>query len=111
MSFKTQLGKSDFIVICFEPKAGNEIASILEVVGPHIVHSASKTGVDKTDWCIKNMLKGSFQVLHDSLARRSGYSSIAGSNVLDQCTSGQVLRKIDLYSVKFFIRSSKKCRC
>ena len=47
----------------------------------HIIHSAFKTGVEKADWCIKNTLKGSFQILHDTPARRSDYSSITGSDI------------------------------
>ena len=49
--------------------------------GLHIIHSAFKTGVEKTDWCIKNTLKGSFQIMHDTPARRSDYPSITGSDI------------------------------
>ena len=47
----------------------------------YTIHGAFKTGVEKTDWCIKNTLKGSFQILHDTPARRSNYSSITGSDI------------------------------
>ena len=48
--------------------------------GLHIIHDAFKTGVEKTEWCIKNALKGSFQILHDTPAR-SDCSSIPGSDI------------------------------
>ena len=51
------------------------------VCGLHLNHGALKTGIEKTDWDIKKIMKGSFHVLHDTPARRSDYSSVTGSNV------------------------------
>ena len=47
----------------------------------HTIHGAFKTGVESTDWEIKKPFKGCFTLLHDSPARRSDYTSIAGSTV------------------------------
>ena len=44
--------------------------------GLHIVHGAFQTGVKKTDWTMKETLKGSHKVLHDTPARRADYISI-----------------------------------
>ena len=42
----------------------------------HIVHGAFQTGVRKTDWTIKETLKGSHKVHHDTLACCADYISI-----------------------------------
>ena len=39
-----------------------------------------KTGAEKTGWNVKVLLKGSFQILHDTPARREDYEKVAGSN-------------------------------
>ena len=49
--------------------------------GLHIIHGAFKTGAEKTDWNIKQTMKGAFQMFHDSPARREDYESITGSTV------------------------------
>ena len=45
----------------------------------HIVHGAFKSGAGSTDWNLKATLKGAFQFLHDTPARREDYTSITGS--------------------------------
>ena len=39
--------------------------------GLHVVHGAFKCGTESTDWNIKETLKGSHELLHDTLARRA----------------------------------------
>ena len=45
------------------------------------VHGAFKCGFQNTDWEMKNLLKGSYQLLHDSPARRDDFTSITKSSV------------------------------
>ena len=54
----------------------SELAIDVGSCGLHIIHGAFKTGVECIDWLIKNTLKESFQVLHDTPARRSDYISV-----------------------------------
>ena len=46
----------------------------------HIVHGAFKSGFESTDWEMKKVLKGCYQILHDSPARRADYITITKSN-------------------------------
>ena len=46
----------------------------------HIVHGAFKSGFESTDWGMKKLLKGCYQILHDSPARRADYITITKSN-------------------------------
>ena len=46
----------------------------------HIVHGAFKSGFESTDWEMKKVLKGCYQILHDSPARRVDYITITKSN-------------------------------
>ena len=39
--------------------------------GLHVMHGAFKCSIESTDWNIKETLKGSHQLLHDTLARRA----------------------------------------
>lgn len=47
----------------------------------HVVHGAVKTVCEKTDWGLKSLIKGVFQLLKDSLSRRQDYISITGSSL------------------------------
>ena len=47
----------------------------------HISHGAFKTGSEKSGWEIKPVLKGSFQFLHDTPARREDFISVTGCSV------------------------------
>ena len=44
------------------------------------MHSAFKCGIESTDWNIKETLKGSHQLLHDTPARRADYASVTQSS-------------------------------
>ena len=46
----------------------------------HVVHGAFKCGIERTDWNIKETLKGSHQLLHDTPARRVDYVSVTQSS-------------------------------
>ena len=47
--------------------------------GPHTVHGALKCGAQSTGWKLKEILSGSYQILHDSPARRDDYQSFTDS--------------------------------
>ena len=49
--------------------------------GLHILHGAFKSGIEATDWGIKATMKGCFQLLHDSPARRADFVSVTGSEL------------------------------
>ena len=46
----------------------------------HIVHGSFKTGAEKTGWNLRALFKDSFQILHDTRARREDYKKVTGSN-------------------------------
>ncbi|KAK7866216.1 hypothetical protein R5R35_004043 [Gryllus longicercus] len=45
----------------------------------HVVHNAFKTGMSKTSWEIVPFLRSSYNLFHDSPARRALYTEITGS--------------------------------
>ena len=45
-----------------------------------VIHGAFKTGAESTNWELKNILKGAFNLLHDSPARRDEFISLTGSD-------------------------------
>lgn len=45
----------------------------------HTVHNAFKRGAESTDWKLKELMRGCFQLLHDSPARREDFVSITGA--------------------------------
>ena len=47
--------------------------------GLHIIHCAFKTGMTKTNWNVDQTLRGSYQLLHDTPARRADYTSVTMS--------------------------------
>ena len=49
--------------------------------GLHIIHGAFKTGAGNAKWNIKQILKGAFQVFHDSPAMRDDFESVTGTKV------------------------------
>ena len=57
--------------------------------GLHVVHGAFKCSIESTGWNIKETLKGSHQLLHDTLARRADYASVTQSSeyLLFFCTT------------------------
>ena len=48
--------------------------------GLHVVHGAFKCGIEGTDWNIKETVKGSHQLLHDTPAHRENYVSVTQSS-------------------------------
>ena len=46
----------------------------------HIVYGSFQTGAEKTGWNLKTLLEGSFQILHDTPARREDYETVTGSS-------------------------------
>ena len=76
----------------------------------HVVHGAFKCGIERTDWNIKETLKGSHQLLHDTPARRVDYVSLnlqsthyffvpqGGKKIkkfqIDSCAYGQTLKSL-----------------
>ena len=60
----------------------NMVHSLIDVgsCSLHIVHGSFKTGAEKTGWNLKALLKGSFQILHDTPGRREDYETVTGSN-------------------------------
>ena len=47
--------------------------------GLHIIHGAFKTGIKSTNWNAEKTLRGSYQLLHDTPARRADYISVTMS--------------------------------
>ena len=45
----------------------------------HIIHGAFQTGAEKSSWNLKKTLRGIWQILHDSPARREDYEAVTGS--------------------------------
>ena len=50
--------------------------------GLDIIYGSFETIIEVTDWNIKATAKGTFQILHDSPARRADCISVSGSNIL-----------------------------
>ena len=48
--------------------------------GLHIIHGAFESGFEATSWSMKDLLKGCFQILHDTPARRADFISTTGSD-------------------------------
>ena len=44
--------------------------------GLHTLHVSFKMGIGKGEWEMKSLVKASFNILHDSLARRDDYESV-----------------------------------
>ena len=47
----------------------------------HIVSGSFKTGAEKSSWNISETLKGSYQILHDTPARREDYETVNDSKL------------------------------
>ena len=48
--------------------------------GLDILQESFKTGIEKSEWEMKSLMKASFSILHDSPARRNDYESVAKSS-------------------------------
>ena len=49
--------------------------------GLHTIHGAFKTGAESTSWNTRKTLHGSYQILHDSPARKDDFETIAASDI------------------------------
>ena len=49
--------------------------------GLHAIHGAFKTGAEPTSWNIRKILHCSYQILHDSPARRDYFETITASDI------------------------------
>ena len=45
----------------------------------HIIYGAFKTGAEKSEWNIHKILKGAFQIFHETAARRDDYTLVTSS--------------------------------
>ena len=57
--------------------------------GLHTIHSAFKAGAENTSRNIRKTLHGSYQILHDSPARRDDFETITASDIypFNSCAS------------------------
>ena len=62
-------------------RAENEQPALINIgnFGLHTVHGTFKCGAQSTGWKLKEILSGSYQILHDSPARRDDYQSVTNS--------------------------------
>ena len=60
--------------------------------GLHTIHNALKTGAESTGRGIKKLLKGAYQIFHDSPARREDFLTVTNTNQFPQsfCATGFV---------------------
>ena len=56
----------------------------------HIVHGNLTAGAEKSGWKLKKILKGAFQILHDTPAWREDYVSITGSTKYSSVLHGEL---------------------
>ena len=74
----------------------------------HVVHGAFKCGIESTDCNIKETLKGSHQLLHDTPARQADYVSVTQSSeyplifCATRCVEDKSLRSTVLRMVKHY---------
>ena len=59
----------------------NEQPAMIDIgsCGLHTVHGAFKCGAQSMGWKLKEILSGSYQILHDSPARRDDYQFVNDS--------------------------------
>ena len=64
-----------------DDKVENEQPALIDIgsCGFHTVHGAFKCGAQSTGWKLKVILSGSYQILHDSPAKRDDYQSVTNS--------------------------------
>ena len=48
--------------------------------GLHVIHGSLGTGVDDSQWALKKVMKGAYQLFHDIPALRDDYESITRSS-------------------------------
>ena len=52
----------------------------IETCGLHTRHESFKTGIEKSEWEMKSLMKASFNILHDSPAGRKDKESVTKSS-------------------------------
>ena len=64
-----------------DDRVENEQPALIDIgsCGLLTVHGAFKCGAQNTGWKLKEILSGSYQILHDSPARRDDYQSVTDS--------------------------------
>ena len=87
-----------FLDLLTSDREAEELPKLVNIgsCGLHIVHGTFKTGFESVDWAVKNTLKGCYNLLHDSPARRDDYVSVSGSDIfpLSFCATRWVEDKI-----------------
>ena len=69
-----------------EIQKGRRLEQMQEVIdigtcNLHTVHGALETGVEKSGWDLKKLLKGAFLIFHLTAARRDDYYKLTGSTM------------------------------
>ena len=64
-----------------DDRVENEQPALIDIgsCGLHTVHGTFKCGAQSTGWKLKEILSGSYQILHDSPARRDNYQPVTDS--------------------------------
>ena len=62
-------------------KKADQLREVIDIgtCNLHTVHRSLETGVTKSGWNLKKLLKGAHRILHDTPARREDYFNITGS--------------------------------
>ena len=73
-----------------DDRVENEQPALIDIgnCGLHAVHGAFKCGAQSLGWKLKDILSGSYQILHDSPARRDDYQSVTDSVIYSLKFSG-----------------------
>ena len=63
-------------------RSENEQHQLIDIgsCGLHTIHNSFKTGAQSTDWELKKTLKGSYQVFHDTPARREDFVTVTNTD-------------------------------
>ena len=63
-------------------RSENEQHQVIDLgsCGLHTIHNSFKTGAQSTDWELKKTLKGSYQVFHDTHARREDFVTVTNTD-------------------------------
>ena len=67
-------------------RSENEQHQLIDIgsCGLHTIHNAFKTGAESTGWGMKKILKGAYQMFHDSPARREDFLTVTNTNQFPQ---------------------------
>ena len=63
-------------------RSENEQHQLIDIgsCGLHTIHNAFKTVAESTGWGMKSVLKGAYQIFHDSPARREDFLTVIGTD-------------------------------